>query len=51
VSLHRFPAKGQKNFPNEILSIVAFSILANNLNAPSSEIRGVIDKIALMLAQ
>jgi D-alanyl-D-alanine carboxypeptidase/D-alanyl-D-alanine-endopeptidase (penicillin-binding protein 4) len=31
--------------------VVAFSILANNFNAPSSEIRAVIDKIALMLAE
>ncbi len=31
--------------------MVAFAILANNFNAPGSEIRAVIDRIALMLAE
>jgi D-alanyl-D-alanine carboxypeptidase/D-alanyl-D-alanine-endopeptidase (penicillin-binding protein 4) len=31
--------------------MVAFSIMVNNFNAPSSEIRAVIDKVALMLAE
>jgi D-alanyl-D-alanine carboxypeptidase/D-alanyl-D-alanine-endopeptidase (penicillin-binding protein 4) len=31
--------------------MVAFAILANNFNAPSSEVRAVIDRIALALAE
>ena len=30
---------------------IAFSIMVNNFNVPASEVRSVIDKIALALAQ